>query len=410
MSVSDDLSSISFGSNAGGDAAHRREKRALIPLESAGPPPASVASRLARAAEGLASFLSRRILAPSGRALSRAGAATIGAVGGAGRRCAHGLGAALRSIVGGLAIAVAALIPGATGRDPGPKPADDVASRWLVLIVAAAMGFLAGLALAASNIADAVAQSWTTELEASATITIDTPADAAAAAELRERALAAVRGAQGVAGASILSDEDVAALLAPWLGREEGLVSDLPLPLLIDVELRPAAVEPLQGIAARLIEAGVTAEIDAHGGWVDRLAPTADRIRALAALGLLIIAVAAGVMVALACVTAMASQRRMVSVLKLVGAQDGDIAAMFMRRFQGLAFLGSSVGVAAAGALAFTGGSETGAAGEIAPFAPVLEPDPWIWAQFIAAPLGFALIAAFASWIAVTFALQRAEL
>lgn len=311
------------------------------------------------------------------------------------------------------------------GRERAPTPPRDLVSTWLVLLVSCSMGFLASLGLAASNGAESLARSWTSDLESRATVILSTPDDPAQAETALERALDAVRATPGVLAATPLDHADVAALLDPWLSGQGDMLEGLPLPLLIDVALDPGAEAPIALMNQRLREARVTAEVDAHGRWIDRLEPAAARIRTLAYLGLAVIAVSAALMVALACTAALSAQSRMVSVLRLVGARDGYIAALFMRRYQLLAFMGSAVGVGAA-ALAVLNVSEPVAAvaavtelpaadapleraGEIAPLLPDLAPEPWIWAQFAATPLAFALIATLAAWIASTIALQSAE-
>lgn len=298
------------------------------------------------------------------------------------------------------------------GRERGPAPPRDLVSTWLILLVAFAMGFLAALALAAVNGADSLARSWTSELESRATIVIAPQSDAAEEAATLARALDAIRSTNDVISAEPLSSEEIASLLEPWLGADPSLVETMPLPVLIDVAVAPNRPTPTDALDDALQRAHVSAEIDAHGEWVDRLAPAADRIRLLAYAGLAIIGSAAALIIAIACAAALSAQRQVVSVLKLVGARDAFIAAMFMRRCQMLAFVGSAVGVGAAALLAIgapllAGGGPSGP--ELAPLTPDLAPNPWVWAQFAAAPLAFALIATAASWISVTAALQSAE-
>ena len=158
-------------------------------------------------------------------------------------------------------------------------------------------------------------------------------------------------------------------------------------------------------------DARLPAEIDAHEQWVERLQPPADRVRSLAQAGLALIAVAAALMVALSCATALAAQARMVEVLRLVGASDAFVAGIFVRRFQVLAFIGSAIGAggAALALLIASGSSDAPTEAEIAPLLPDMTPDPWIWAQLATLPLLFALIATGAAWAASMIVLRRTE-
>ncbi len=205
-------------------------------------------------------------------------------------------------------------------------------------------------------------------------------------------------------------------MLAPWLGidaeADPDLIRALPLPTLIDLDLTES-VQPSEVAAAlrgAFATARVPAEVDAHEQWVDRLKPAASRVRGLAQAGLALIAIAAALMVALACATALAAQGRMVEVLRLVGGSDAFVAGIFVRRFQVLAFIGSAIGAGAAAlALLAASGGDAAAQGEIAPLLPDMTPDPWIWAQLATLPLLFALIATGSAWAASMIVLRRTE-
>ena len=284
----------------------------------------------------------------------------------------------------------------------------DWTSTWLVLFVAAAMGFLASLGVAVASGADALARSWTDDLSSRATVVVlSDPDDAQALAA----ALAAVRRVDGVASAQPLDDLAMAGHVAQWLGDEEA-VTALSLPRMIDVGAAPGAQVPVAAIEAALESAGVAAEVDAHGEWVDRLAPAARAVRRLAQSALVLIGVSAALTVALACFAGLAAQSAVIDVLKLVGAEDGYISRIFVRRLQFLAFGGSAIGAAlAAAALLWNGGSSpeiaATAAPELAPLLPSLRPQAADWARFTAIPLVFALIATLAAHLAVGVALRR---
>lgn len=296
----------------------------------------------------------------------------------------------------------------------------DWTSTWLVLLTACAMAFLAGLALAVAAGADALAKSWTSDLSRTLTVSIDLDGRDAASDRARVAdALLVIRAVPGVEAARALSDAEVDALLAPWLGDglATGTATDpgagiglppMPLPALLDV----AATEPqaAERVADALAGAGLPALVDAHGEWAERLEPAAARVRGLAQAGLIVIAIAAGAMTALACATALAAQRSMVDVLRLVGAADGFVARIFVRRFQALAFAGAAAGAgAAAVALALGAPPDTLDNASAAPLLPDLTPDAQVWAQLAALPLAFALIATAAAWSAAMLALRRSD-
>ncbi|MBX2853892.1 MAG: hypothetical protein KTR21_02830 [Rhodobacteraceae bacterium] len=296
------------------------------------------------------------------------------------------------------------------GSGAAPPLPQDWTSTWLVAIVAAAMGFLATLGVAATTGVDALSRSWTDDLSARATVALTIEADDNAA--LAE-ALAALRSLDEVETARPLDDTAVAALVSPWIGESLDIES-LPMPRLIDVELRPQAVAPAAEIEAALTALGVVGEVDAHGEWVNRLRPAARRIRGLAYGALGILAVASALVVALACSAGLAAQSKVIDVLKLVGAEDGYIARIFVQRLQILTFAGSTVGALTAAVALIAGGSgvidaaESGAT-ELAPLLPSLQPQGADWIWFAGVPFAFALIATAAAAVAVTAALRRRE-
>lgn len=280
----------------------------------------------------------------------------------------------------------------------------DWSSIWLVLLVSAAMGFLGGLAVAAASGADALARSWTDDLSSRATVALSIEHDDQRA--LAE-ALSMIRRVDGVIQAQPLDDRAMTALLSPWLGEGED-AADLPLPRLIDVATAPGA-DPIAAIQQGLADLGVEGTVDAHGEWVARLKPAADRLRSLAYGALVVTGIAAALTVALACSAGLAAQARVIDVLKLVGAEDGYISRIFVRRLQTLAFGGSAIGAAVAALTLLGAAGPDAPSAELAPLLPSLTPQGGDWVQFTAIPLAFALIATVSARIAVSIALRRRE-
>ena len=201
-----------------------------------------------------------------------------------------------------------------------------------------AMALLAALVVSGAESAAALAKRW--QQGALTAITVQLPsADPAALA----RAEAALRATPEVAQARIVDPARLANLLQPWLGE----ASTIPLPGLIEVELRETRRDP-DLLAARLAAVVPGAAIEFHGVWVQRLASLA---RSLQALALAVLALVAGVAIAVVAVATragIAARRDAIEVLHGLGARDGDIAGRFARRLGTLAALGAACGVAAA--------------------------------------------------------------
>jgi cell division transport system permease protein len=219
----------------------------------------------------------------------------------------------------------------------------------LTLFTAAAMAFLAIFAIALSLATSRVASQWSDALARSSTIRISAPAP-----QMNAQIAAVERVLQttpGIADFRVLSRDEQAALLEPWLGA--GIpIESLPVPALIEV------IEDEDGFAAEGLRLRLRAEapgavLDDHTRWRQPLVEAARGLRVLGLLSLLLIAGATGAMITLAAQAALAANRQVIQVLRLVGARDTYIAGAFMRRFTNRAALGATVG-SMAGVIAIT--------------------------------------------------------
>lgn len=212
----------------------------------------------------------------------------------------------------------------------------------LTLFAAGAMAFLAVFALALSLASGRLAERWGEELARSATIRIAAPSDQRQAQT--DAALRILETTRGIAQARALSDEEQAALLAPWFG--EGLeLAALPVPRLIEV------IETSEGMDAAGLRLRLAAEVpgavlDDHSRWRAPLVKAASRLRLLGWAAIILIAAVTAAMVTLAANAALAANAQLIAVLRLVGAKDDYIAHAFIRRFTLRALFGAAAGMA----------------------------------------------------------------
>ena len=267
----------------------------------------------------------------------------------------------------------------------------------LTLFVAAAMAFLAVFALALSLAAGRLADRWADELARSATLRINAPPDQRAAQT--SAALQILRQTPGVARARALSREEQAALLAPWFGLDLPL-DDLPVPQLIEViEADPGY--DATGLRLRLSGEVPGAVLDDHSRWRGPLVDAANSLRRLGLVSILLIAGATAAMITLAAHAALAANRQVIEVLRLVGAQDGYIAQAFVRRFTLRALIGATVGAAfgVLGIFLLPGASHEG--GFLTGLG--FQGAGWLWPMLI--PILGAVVAFLATWVAARRAL-----
>ena len=226
----------------------------------------------------------------------------------------------------------------------GPMP-------WVIAIMVALTVLATGGALALANFAGEARAG----LEGGVTVQIVEPQAAAREAQAggAERALAA---APGVAEVRRVPQQEVEALVEPWLG--EAANSDIvTLPAVIEVRLLdgadPAALARLRGILAK---PAPSARIDAQADW---LGPVFDVIAALRWLALVLIALltlASAAAVWLAARNALDANRATIEIVHHLGAGDAQIARLFERSVLLDAALGGAIGLAlGGGALALLG-------------------------------------------------------
>ena len=274
-----------------------------------------------------------------------------------------------------------------TDRGATILPAQDGRDRGLLFTIAV-LAFLACLSVISAMAANRAAQGWATQLSSSATVQVR-PSGGETGAEAAARAAEAIAGVQGVTEARALDRKAAEALLEPWLGKGN-IPSDLPLPQLVTVELDPKQPVTTASLNQALARAHVDASVDDHARWMADVRSSADMVRVSAVVGCLLIATAAGAVIAFATRQGLAARRDLVEVLHLCGAEDKYVATLFKMRFAALAMWGSAYGALAAAAvgaiLRLSGGSDG--------FSPAL---PIAWMDLLAccaAPLLGGLVAA----------------
>lgn len=283
----------------------------------------------------------------------------------------------------------AAFLPEEDARDPA------------LLFVVAVLCFLACLTAMGVIAGDRAAQGWAGQLTGEATVIVrarggETP-DAAAA-----RAAEALAAVPGVSEARALEKEKAYALVKPWLGDVADL-DDLPVPRLVAVGLDRKTPATAAALDRALKSHGLDAVVDDHGVWIKDIQAAAGVVRWTAATLLVLIAGAAGAVVAFATRAGLTARRDVVEVLHLTGAEDGQISNLFELRFARIAAVAGAAGAAAAAVLG-AGLRLLGGGQGITPALPIA------WIDLVAVlpcPLLAALVAAVAARVTARRLIQR---
>ena len=284
-------------------------------------------------------------------------------------------------------------------REKGAAPLD---------IVIAVMAFLAALALGASLIAQRTAVGWRAGLSDRLTVQVLPPAKGAAVSLEQEvdAALLVLRATPGIAHAAPLTQEQILALVQPWLGAD-ALVAELPLPRLIDAKVAPGSAVDLATLSAQLKQAAPDSLLDDHARWIARLKGLADAIVWSAYGILLLIAIATAAAVSFATRAGLEAHHEMVELLHQMGAHSNFIARAFERHYFRSALGASALGAALAAIVFLAAGGLEFAGIEAVPFLPPVALKiaelPWL----IAVPAVSGLIALATARLSVLAALRE---
>ncbi len=243
-------------------------------------------------------------------------------------------------------------------------------SGFLTLLIGL-MAFLAALTLAAFFGLSGMTDRWSSGLENKATVEV--PARTAegtllapeAVDELTARVDVALKAQPGIKSTKRLSEDDIRALIQPWLGDSD-LPGKVPLPGLISLDLSSSDPEIIGALEKVVTDNAPGARIDRHESWLHDLLRFTGGLRTAAFLLSLAIGCTAAAAVAGAVQARMAIHSADVELLHLIGASDSYIAGQFQRHFLILALKGAAAGTLAGGlallgtAWIMGGGSESG--------------------------------------------------
>jgi len=279
-------------------------------------------------------------------------------------------------------------------RIAGPMP-------WVIAIMIALTVMAAGAGLALSNVAT------NARAEIAGGVTVQVVEGAPASRERQaKRAVSFLTAREDVASVRRVPDEELAALLEPWLGQSVNDEAAIPTPALIDVRLSgPVTARRLQDLRAELIEEVPAARLDAQAGW---LAPVFDAIRSMQylAIGLVVLlALTSVAAVWLAARSALGSNRDTIDVIHHLGGTDGQIARIFQRSIGIDALLGGVAGLALGVGAIFVLGQQFAGLGSGLVAGGALQLKDWL--AIAAVPLAGVLLAVLTARITVIAALRR---
>jgi cell division transport system permease protein len=219
----------------------------------------------------------------------------------------------------------------------------DALSRFLPWLIAF-MVFLAILAMAGMLVLNATASRWDKGIRGTLTVQVMPAEDPAKDHERLQAVLSVLAQMPEIDHYETLTDDKLLQLLEPWLGPAAGS-RDLPLPRLIDVELKTGADLDAEVLTRQLAARVPGANVDDHRIWLKRLVRLIQTVEGLATLVLAFIAFSTVGTVVFTTRTGLAIHREAIEVLHLIGAQDSYVAGQFASRAFSLGLRGGVFGL-----------------------------------------------------------------
>lgn len=213
---------------------------------------------------------------------------------------------------------------------------------WVIGI----MVYLTALSIIGGSTLVSATHQWTGSLNRTWTVQLVEP-DAGLRAAQTNALMNLLETMPGVISVQPLSEAKSRALLEPWLG-EGAKATDLPIPVLIDVQLSADAQLDAKRVGQQLRDLAGGATLDDHGAWGAQLAIFARGLQVLALAIVVLVALAMVAVVTFNTRAGLAGHRNAFEVLHFMGAEDSQLAREFQRRYWIQGMLGGLGGVAAA--------------------------------------------------------------
>ncbi|CAA9507646.1 MAG: hypothetical protein AVDCRST_MAG44-1193 [uncultured Sphingomonas sp.] len=265
------------------------------------------------------------------------------------------------------------------------------ATPWVIAIMSFSIVNVAAAGLALASTAELVARS--TEHR----YAVQVPESSALGPVLQ-----AVRTAPGVVSSEPVPEREMRKTLERWLGPQAAASNDLPVPALINFDVRPGTA--IGAIEQRVKRAAPQATISAHG---ESLAPLLRSLRTLQwlTLGLvLLLGAAAAAAVVLATRGALDTHSSTIQVMHGIGATDLQLTHLFQRKIAIDALVGSFAGAFAAALVLVLLATGASFAGELTGGAGLGVRDVLILSLL---PLALTVLATWVARAAVLAALRR---
>ncbi|MBX2806357.1 MAG: ABC transporter permease [Hyphomicrobiales bacterium] len=231
-------------------------------------------------------------------------------------------------------------------------PPGSVTGRALIWVIAI-MGFLFSLTAGAVYMIDDSRRAWLSDVSSEITVEVKPEGTRQEVDNLARQITDFLTGQNSVRDVQLLTEEQSAELIEPWLGQISA-IAELPIPRLIAVQLDVNDPPDITSLRAVLRNKFPTAALDDHRAWQQQIRRVTGSL-ALAGIAVMLLMAAATVgIIVSAARSAIASNKEIVEVLNFVGAEEKFIARQFELHFLKVGIKAGVVGAVGAGLVFFT--------------------------------------------------------
>lgn len=200
---------------------------------------------------------------------------------------------------------------------------------------------------------NSMASSWEKDIMGAITVQIipvesdDKHIDVDKTQELVNDVLHYMENVSGIETVRVLDTKTVEKLMTPWLGNKVD-ISLLPIPQLLDVQLKKDAEINYDEITRGLHKVSPNASIDNHRLWLNKLIKFASSLRNIALTVLFMVILICAFSIYYSARTSLNININSIEILHIVGAKDEYIAKQYAKKYAKIGFFAGIIGLMAA--------------------------------------------------------------
>lgn len=229
-------------------------------------------------------------------------------------------------------------------------PIDDEETSIFMYVLSSIYMYLFIIILAIVMSINTMVKSWEKDILGSITIQVspiedeNKKIDADKTQEQLNKVLQFVENAEGVKSVHVIDDETVERLMTPWLGNKVD-VNALPIPQLLDVQLKENAEINYDEMTRGLHKVTSNASIDNHRLWLNRLLKFAGSLKTLALSVLFMVIGICAFSIYYSTRTSLGINLNSIEILHIIGAQDDYIAKQYAKSYAKIGFFSGVIGL-----------------------------------------------------------------